>query len=723
MSQFDFPRINFHGSVLLDVPTGNNSFFAPLRIYNQDEALPFSPPRVYLTAGQIDYVQNTLGFKVCTESNESYVEIDTICDAETFEKWAVCNLGTSTYDSHFKPLYDYIPLDSNPNAKLSSSWVQPGYWNYYGDLSVYAEDIRITGIQVLDANGNVITYTPENSEGCPPGLAQLLDKSFSFHQQFFDPNSRTTAMFCDIDSINDTCTQMFYGNAGIYGKEGTVEKTYFKGSPCKSTFNWLSLSKVLNWNNALLMPMSGGVYFNSTIKLTETDPLLQSDLDQYSGTTVDSLSMKILTHQVYEVHNPDYTKMPTKPLGNNKTDIPKNPARAAFSGSICPFMEGDMTTNNIARILKNEISDNPVIDVCNLVSPTPLGSEKPLVITNKIQLPPAFVSVNTAKKVISLDVINTICEYGTGLGPRSDYGGITSVPPFTGFENFDFGTLSLIFVPDSGFPAIPIGSIDHTNDYNMSSFLARGGVMDFPIPAGIPDFSTGKFQILRDGQVLLTEDNYLILSDQQGSYAEQNQDPSYGYKSDGDNRGPVILRAFYRGEPIPSSKPVSGVYQYPGSTGLETIPFSYYDGAKFEYPTTSQPGCVQYILAITENQKAPTSSAAGLYFAANGYTLTTRVLADAPQLEVYLNGTEPLTFKVLYDNILSNYNKVLPIMNTILPFTESNWSEPYTMRRLAQFTDPKNWGHYMYMPVTRELSKTQQALLQKWANDILNSPS
>ncbi|NVJ45513.1 MAG: hypothetical protein HWE07_00245 [Cytophagia bacterium] len=658
-------------------------------------------------------------------SGQSYVVIDSVTD-EVYDKWAVCLLGTSGYDDGFVDLYKNVPLDGpGDQPSLYDGLVQPGYWNYFGDLSVYAEDIRITGIQIPDGQGHVTTYTPDNKDGCPSGLAQLLGQSFSFHQQFFDKNSKTTAMFCDVDSIGDSCTQLFISLAGIYGKPNGEEKTFLSGVPCKSTFNWLSLCKVLNYNNGLLMPMSGGTYFESTIQLnpSQTDSAVQQDLNQYAGFQVDALSMKILLHQVYEVRNPVYSKMPTAPLGNNQTSVHKNPARVAFSGSLCPFVESvDMKTHNVGRILKNEIANNPTIDYANskppLVGPTPMGAnQKPLTFPDKVQLSPAFVRVNDEENVISLDIINSICEYGVGFGNYSDYGGDTSIPPFLSWENYDFGTLSLYFIPDDGSAGIFIGSINHQNDYSMAPFLARGGVMDFPFPSVLPDFSKGRFAIYTSDQdELFMEDNYLILSDQQGSYAEQGQPASYGYKSDGAGRGPVILRCFYRGKPLQGSVPG----KVRNGTTNEISDFTYYDKVPFEFDT-AEPGCTQYVLGISPWQyNEPNTPADFLYFSANGYSVINRVLSSASDLEEYLNGEKTLTFQVLYDNILSNYNNVLPIMNAILPFEESVWSEPYTMRRMLMLTDEKNWGGYMYMPVTRELSKNQQALLQMWAKLKIN---
>ncbi|RIW18259.1 hypothetical protein D0X99_00750 [Algoriphagus lacus] len=722
MSQFDFPRINFHGSVLFDVGTANNGRFDPLQVYDQVNARPIIPPFVTISDKILGDVVNA-GYHVESGSNGNYVEISSINTPELYDQWCTQTLGTSPLDQGYWKLYNIVPVSSPggvPNPSLGAGWIQPGYWNYYGDMSVFAESVQVTGVQIPDGQGGVSTYSPGNSAGCPAGLEQLLGTSFSFHQDFYYPNPKTSAMFCDVDSIGQTCTQLFIGKAGMYNPQNSPQKTYFTGKPCKATFNWLGLSKVLNWYADLLMPMSGSAYFYTTIDLSQgsCDPALQEVLDQYAGLHVTKLSVKIMVHEVYEVHSPDYSKMPTQPLGNNQTGVPKNPARAAISGSITPYFEGDMTTNTICRILKNPISANPSLDTSGLDIPTTFGGTK-ISLNSSFQLAPAFLKINSAYNFISLDLISTICEYGIGFGPYPNYSGQTSIPPFLSFENFDHGTLSLYFYPENGNPPVFIGKMDHVNDYNMATFLARGGVMDFALPNQI-DWSKGTFSLLSGTVPLMVEDDYLILSDQQGSYAEQNQPIAYGYKSDGPGRGPVYLRVFYRGEPL--TNPVLGVYQYsdPASGNTVSTPINYIDGMSFVYPVAN-PGCMQYVFAITPNQQIPSNPSQGLYFAANGYSITTRVLNTFPELDPYLSGNEPITWDLILQNVLMNYGTVVPIMSKIIPFEESNWAEPNTLRYLLGVIDDANWGEPYYMPVTRELSANQRALLQKWANGILSS--
>jgi len=537
----------------------------------------------------------------------------------------------------------------------------------------------------------------------------------SFDQNFFYPDSPTTSRLCDVDSIGQTCTQMFFGKAGIYSKAGGVEKTFFTGKPCKSTFNWMSFNKVLNWSDPMLNPMGGSAYFYSTIKLDNCDPKLQQLFDAYAGEKVTSLFMKILVHEVYEVHNPDYTKMPYKP----GSEIKKNPAQVSFSGSICPWVAGDMKTNTICRILKNPSTTPLAIDTRNIVAPTPMGADAPLSIPAKVNLPPAFVKCNLQNNLISLDVINTIPEYGVGFKEFPAWSGKTSVQPFNSFENYDLGTLSLYFTPDGSSVPTLIGSFDFQNDYNMDRFLATGGMVDFKVPSNI-NFDNGSFSLIQNNKPILMEDRYLFITDQQGTYAEENQDPSHLYMSDGLPRVPITIRVFDRGIPIAQSQNVKGFFQTIQVTSnsiSQPQQIHIYDGMNFECPV-SEAGCFAYAFSVNSSQQLqlkPTDEEL-FYFLTNGYFITNRVLANYPKLVPYLDGSEPITWQVIYDHVLCNYHTVLPIMNAILPFNEATWKSPTVREKLREFIKEENWGDPMYMPVTRELSTQQRQLLEMWTN-------
>lgn len=729
MSQFNFPRINFHGTVLFDVATANNGRFSPLMVYNQQKAAPYEPPRIYFTLQQKNNIENdhhgVFSFQEEMDSTGNlsyYLIIATVNTPEIFTEWAVSNIGTSPYDQPYWPVYSYVVLDSDGKTPLNANWIQPGYWNYFGDMSVSTEDVKITGVQLPNAGGGLSTWTPGNTSNCPQALANLLGGNLSFNQELLDPSSRSTAVFCDLDSVGQTCTQLFIGNAGVYN-DGRV---LFSGKPCKSTFNWLGLSKILNWADASLSlaPMSGSAVFYSTIELNDSDPGLQALFNQYAGQNITSLFMKLVVHEVYEVHNPDYSKMPTANVGSNRTMVPKNPSRAFITGNISPWQEGNMRTNTICRIIKNSGFQPSKAQWSGMTFPTRKGDSQPL--TNfpaPFVLPPAFLNHDKNYNLVTVDLTNTLPEYGIGFGPTPSYGGATSIPPFLNFETLDMGTLSLNFTPDGGNSEI-VASFTHKENYNMTNYLATGGMIDIPVAAG-RDYSNGEFSIISaDGNVTMKEDPYLVLSDQQATYAEQGQSAEEGFMSDGLPKGQVMIRAFRRGQPILPQNSINCTLEYinfgagsvikqiPDLTLCDNMPFKFYD--------TKNTGCFVYNFATNPNQQFSNANQINpFFFQANGYFISTRVLSSYPELEPYLSGQQSITWDVVYKYVFSNYHLVLPIMNAIIPFREDAWTNSFVLRHVLEFTDESAWQQFQYMPVTRELAAQQRQLLVMWAKQNL----
>jgi hypothetical protein len=709
MSQFDFPRINFHGKILLDTPTANNGKFSPLMIYNEPVSLPFQPPRVYLNPTQATYVgANFKNLTIVTDSTGTYVPILPVNTGNLFNQWAILPLGASPLDTAYHPLYAYIPrTDAPPGNPLAGNI--PGYWNYFGDLSVTLQDVRVTGVQLPNPAGKVQTWTPSDQTGCPPILAAMLGANLSFNSDLTDPNSRSTAVFCDVDPEGQTCTQIFYGQAGIVNNG----KVFFKGSPAKSTANWMNLSKVINWSDPSLIPMGGSAVFYSTIALENCDPALQQLLNQYAGAPVDHLFIKLHIHRVHEVRNPDYSKMPTDPVGSNNTNVPKNPAQAYVTGSVCAWKSGDMTGNSIARILKNRNVVN--IITSNIPAPIPKNQTKPVNVPDKINLGPAFLNYNVNLNLVSLDMISAISEYGTTFGITPAYAGTGDVPFFTAFESYNFGKFDLYFQKDGSPLAVLVGSFDFTNNYNMQKMIAAGGLIDLN-PVFSPMVSQGNFYISVNNVKIFEEDEVYVSSDQQGTYATQNQVPANLYMNDGLPKIPITLRAFYRGQAIPKSLP-KPITMQTISLVNETVSnqtINVYDGMPFAYDV-SQSGCTCFGMA-TENSDLLANDFSNLFwYFANTFMITNRVLPENKLLQNYISGLQPITWDIVYKSIFTNYHTILPIMNVVMPFTEANWSDPNWLARVLMVIDERNWNTPRYMPVTRELSDYQRTLLQMWA--------
>ncbi|MDH3246485.1 MAG: hypothetical protein OEM26_17830, partial [Saprospiraceae bacterium] len=512
MSHFDLPRINFHGTALLDTATANNGNYEPnLTMFDQDNSEAFLPPRCYLEEGYT--YQPPPGVQILKDQNgRAYVPLAPIT-TDNYQAWATTPLGSFSDDQLYKSLYDYLKLTGQ----------NPGYWNYYGDLSFSLLDAGVTGISVYQTGVGVVTNTPSYQPYCPPFLQAMFGAELSFNSNYFDPDSETSAYLCDVDAIGQMCTQVFIGQAGLYKTgEGGSQVTFFKGSPVKSTTRWMNLTKVLNYADHSLLPMGGSASCYAKIALNDGDELL-NQLAQLTGKTPSGLFLKFMIHEVHEIREPNYSEIPDQSvtdLSGNTAEYPKNPASAGISGSITPYYEGDMTTASISRLLKND----QAVSLNTSGIPTPVTCNgNSLQVPTSVNLAPIQFIHNPQLNILSLDIMNAINEYGYNTGTLPGYAGSGDIPAYQNFDSYNYvDSFSLMFQPDSGGPAVPISSFDFARNYNMQAILNTGGIVDLNVSAG-SNYSGGSFSLVQNGATVFKEDDYLITSDQMGNYAQQNQ--------------------------------------------------------------------------------------------------------------------------------------------------------------------------------------------------------
>jgi hypothetical protein len=717
MSQFDLPRINFHGTARLDTATANNGNYEPsLTMFDQDESEAFLPPRCYLPSN--NQYQPPAGVEILTDSNgNKYVPITPIT-TDNYQKWASTPLGSFHDDRLYWGLYAYLKVGSNQSPLLGNT---PGYWNYFGDLSMSLIDTEVTGITLPKQGGGVITYTPQNQEGCPSYFAEMFGALLSFNNNFFALGSSTSAYLSDADSIGQMCTQVFCGQAGLYKRDQQGNQTtFFNGTPVKSTAHWMNLNKVLNYSDPSIIPMGGSACFYAMIALNSgTD--LAKNYQQYTGQLITGLFMKFLIHEVYEVRQPDYTKIPTKTIydiAGNQIPVPKNPVNVSVSGSITPFYDGDMKTASISRLMKNI---TPLALDTSKIPPPVTKAGTPLSVANSVNLAPIQFWHNKQFNLLTLDITNSVNEYGTDPGALVPYAGGADIPPFQSFESFDYGIFSLYFKPDNGAQPSLIGTFNFTNDYQMQQLLASAGMIDFGVP-GSADFSKGIFYIILNGATIYTENNYFILSDQMGNYAEEGQ-PTNNYMSDGLPRIPCSLRVFYRGESVDKSSPLSVTRQaidIRSGSITNTPNFSIYDGMQVNFPVDKD-GCITYAFIDSQSAVLQNDFSNLFSFIMNSSLVVLRTLSARMQLTPYLNGSSPITWDTVFNNVFSLYKVLYPVMDAVVPFNQANWSDPSVLSKMMMLIDEKNWNQPLYMPVTRDLSGPQRQLLQMWANQNNNN--
>lgn len=718
MSQFDLPRINFHGSALLDTATANNGNYEPsLTMFDQDESEAFLPPRCYLPPND-DY-QPPAGVQILVDSNGKYVPLTPITP-DNYQQWASTPLGSFPADKLYRDLYAHLKFGPFQMPLIRNN---PGYWNYFGDLSFSLINTQVTGITLPKQGGGVITYTPQSQEGCPASFAEILGAELSFNNNFFSPGSTTTAYLCDADSIGQMCTQIFCGQAGLYKRDAQGNPiTFFNGNPVKSTARWMNLNKVLNYSDPTLIPMGGSACFYAMIAL-DSGSELTNTYQKFNGKLLTGLFMKLLIHEVYEVREPDYTKVPTKTITDktgNQIQVSKNPAKVSVSGSITPYYNGDMKTASISRLMKNI---SPVtLDVTSIQAPvTKAGSQ--LTVANTVNLAPIQFLHIPQFNLISLDIINFINEYGSNPGVLPPFAGGADIPPFQHFESYKYnGIFSLYFKPDNGTSPSLIGTFEF-NSYQMQQLLASGGMIDFAVAEGA-NYSKGFFYITLNSATVFTESNYFILSDQMGNYADQGQSTN-NYMSDGLPAIPCSLRVFYRGTPVSSDSPVLVTQQaidIRANTITNTPNFSIYDGIPMDFPVDKD-GCITYAFVDSQSAVLQNDFSNLFPFIMSTSLVVLRTLSSRQELTSYLNGSFPITWEVVFKNIFSLFKVLYPVMDRVVPFTEANWSDPFILNKMLMLVNEKNWNQPLYMPVTRDLSLPQRELLRMWAKQIINNTS
>lgn len=705
MSQFDFPRINFHGNALLDTATANNGYNSPnLTLFDQEHSLPFIPPRCYPQSGKAFDLPDDVEM-ITDEKGVSYIPITPINDTD-YQEWAILPLGSSNLDAKYHALYQQLNLTG----------YTPGYWNYYGSLSMELRNVIVTGITVPDAEAGIITHT--NVETCPAELIDLLSAELSFNLNYGMPGSRTTAYLSDVDSIGQFCTQIFCGTAGLYNSN---RQPLFIGSPVKSTARWMNLSRVLNYT--FNVPMGGSASFYAMINI-QPDSRIASMFAPYTTRPMQGLFMKLLIHEVYEVRNPDYSKIPTLVFMDNEGNprkIPKNPTSVSVTGSITPWYADDMKTAPICRIMKG--TEPVTINTTGIPNAIKQGTNALLRIWPAATLGPVQFVHNHQYNILSLDFINAINEYGIDPEPYPNYSGTNDIQPFKNFINYNYGTFSIYFLPDLIKDPIYIGEIPY-DKYTMYWFLATGGVYDLPVTS--QDYSNGIFfvTISSPAKVVLREESIHITTDQQGIYAEQNQDPVGLYMSDGLPRVPFTLRVFNRGLPVKSGNDITVTLQQINMSipqSLKKTIIKVYDGMAYIFEV-NQDGCNTYAFASDQADLLPDPMPQGLpaliaimNFGMRAYLTVLRVHASTDaKLKPYLDGTLVITWDVVYANVFILYKTIYPVMDIILPMNSQTWSDPSIQQVLMNLISEENWNKPLYMPVTRDLTTAQRKLLQMW---------
>ena len=718
MSQFDYPRLNFHGHAYINSATGNNCFYLPLVIYDPLNVEVVIPPKLYVSEANLVADKTMRDVKAILPPGNAiqvdltgmyagipYVDIESISTDELFKEWAKTPLGECFHDQAYWELYNLFEGEKTGQPLTGSI---PGYWNYYGNMGYWFEGVRIGSIALFDKEKGESIHTTTTPD-CPEDISQYLGHNFSMRQRNPDGHEYNTGIMIDTEPTFSAMTQVFCNCMRLEGNDLVA----FSGKPVNAPCRYLNPFRIINED----VPLNSSATFITTIRTEDLEEKEKSSIielfKKYGNKDPSKLKGVFIVHNLFEIGEdrpPDYL---------NDGEV-MNPAKGTLVGNITPWYDDDeLRTIKVARQLNGSM---PLLMRNKFVPPV-------------IMFPPTPFEIDYKHHFITLDFLNSIPETNVTFGEK---GGDPRADTSYAYETMDIGELEL-GVTDQNGDTYPISKfrIDKST-YSRRKLLRESGMIKlaFKYQDGLTE------QKLRDGSFyikgkgfdpakkkmsgeawLMKESRYTILTDQAALYVDQYSDPSKGYRCSSGQREPCVLRIFDRGvsvtEPIQIT-PIKYEYHLEGDgscqvTLLQTD--SYKDGDVFTVHTDRAGGT---IYEFVPGRMRYTLAKNAMNVLSTGFYAVLRVLARKNYAR-YLDPGHPLyptevTWDVLYREIFRTYELIYPCMaKSKLPFRKEIWDNPIMAGELVKAISEDNWQSSMYMPFTRELSWDQVELIHKWA--------
>lgn len=700
MSYFDFPRMNFTGSVNINVGTVNNDDYGA-------GGTTFIPPN---------------------SQNQEQVPLR-LSDS--------VNVQALTYGMSDS---DYITWCNTPlDVEGGQSPVLPGEWNYYGDMGVTFNGVNVVAVNLVDGT----LQTSGNT---------LIGTNLSFNNDA----GRSTALICDVNPEDVPTSQIF---ADIMALRDSQGNSLFQGAPSKAVTRWINF-----FRNANLQGSAGasGV-FQHVIPISNfQDPGVQKILTALGYTATNqpvNPAGFVVRYSIYQTIPPispmnysNYNDYNTALMNLYNQAYPnnQNPGIGTVSGTIGLYYSGEMQSITMGHYL---IPPAPT----GGPTPPPVPQNIPMTMfstgtytTNNgqgnFQLGPVVAKMYppasaTGTGRITLDVCNAFPENyvpASGSNPATN-----NKFAFTEY-NSSTGVI-LGYIPQGQTLITKIADLDYAN---TNAYINGGGLMDITgiSSTTITDIQNGSLVIAfaNDeiiGAPLLTECDYMIASDQVAVYAEQNQSSNL-YRNDAPVPVNCCVNVYYKGSPITTD--VSLIVQeaqttpnIPGPNGdqltgnIQTILVTPATNNKVPLTLTAKNrGNLLYRVAISGSEVATATpmpcneiyNYAYLNLATDFY-INLRVLPQddySAYIDANGNAIQTIPWSYLYDNVLQYYNLIFPAMGLHVPFEEAVWQD--LAATIYQRVDIINWPSVISMPRTRDLSQTRRQLIQAWCKQYMPSP-
>jgi hypothetical protein len=475
-------------------------------------------------------------------------------------------------------------------------------------------------------------------------------------------------MLVDLEPYGGTSSQLFFDEMS-FGIQGGCR--VFAPRTSRLTARYINFGRNTTYNGANNpnVPAGGAsVVWQTSFpkdKGLRVDPHDSPALQQFAKLLEDDdvlgLTVRWNVYCTLYFDSPDGNDIPTRAqqLHDNLAHggFQPNPARSRVVGVLGLWRKGEPASEPGDRAL---LSRNPV----NLpTGPAMIGS----------------ASVRLSADKLTLDLANSIPETGVNLAKP------------------DIGDLTVVAV-DGQTVIATLGSFNYA-DYRKEAYEASAGIITLKVDAAAAQKAkTADIQLRQQNStVLLAETALRAIAETPNIYL------------DGGDTTTLAVQVLHRGRPASAGVEVSLVNP---NTAADISTTSFTDGQGVAtFPLAGQSGGVeQYVLLPAQGAPAPQP---GLDPQQVTYVNVRTLPADAslgdPQ-------QTPPTWANLQANVLKNWQAMAPCMDNWLDLGNPDQVKAFAPL-LRKLTAKENFEAFRFMPVTRDMTAGQRALLYNFLDD------
>ena len=539
--------------------------------------------------------------------------------------------------------------ERNPEAddpdKLDK-WVPGlrGGWNYYGDGSCRFEAV-VTSAEL-----------PSDE----PGRTRVID-SVEEDAVIGAAVSLKRAVMVDLDPAGATNTQIFAERFLVSGPD----RLGFEGrpEPCFSRSVRLDRNLCLQWWSA------GSAVFQAVLpddlqwRGSGSSACLRA-LKEREGDEWAGLTLRFCIYALkFGIQLDDLAER------FSRGEHPENPAVGEVVGTIGRWRHSDMRSVTLGRSLLPPRHEPP--GKANFLGP-------------------AVAAVDTERRVVTLDLVNTFPEGSPVL------------------DKVDYGPAHLMIRGESGKPDVVLGSVR----YDKASYEATSGICEVEYPEGAEaDIEAGRL-VLRTGDpsALIEEVDLVVQSDDRCVYMDEGtckQVCLQVRRRGGAPSQPICVWAVV----TPWDGTPEGAVEVPEK--VEVPP----EGKATLVVTAKRPGGAHVRFFTSEEAAAEAGTFGPPKWSTESF-IDVRVLPADDECDE-LTG-DKLTFDALCQQVIRHYHLLYPAMSlwVIDLSSEAMWSDPgFVSKVRARITmDRESFEH---MPRSRDLSAGKRRLLERWCERVL----